>query len=462
MENMPEEGKQFLKSQNIHPPKIESYLNQETLPKFSQLIQKTTEFLRSRKFYPHQKNYENYFTTVFSFFILDEVFHNLQGKKQNCFRANLEGISTNEKILETIVGFQKNSYETGKQDISVKDMLSIYYYNRVNLNQNENNHLHKLFVSFYGMLIFETKIDMGLYVPKFNDCYDALVKLEIFWWYGFQVNNKEEMQATFNYIASNQWTDATTIQQRLGGRNKELFIKVLERTLDNLYLQRDKTSSPTVEEWKVFSIYGILKTNDNLGTIRTQLSSRRQIIDLTKIPFKIKEHLGLTNVKENLFNINASHSTKTKQNIFIRSTSNYPGVIWFKSTGSISDQIPLHFVSGERAIEITHNFGQDVNNMLGEIEPGDYLEEKVSHWGTNNTHNLLIAYNKNGEISTVEFHRGFVLNSLKVDVELYKLRINNFLFKKSGLLKRVSSSKIDKTSSPNQNISAETIMGVIY
>lgn len=457
MKNMPEEGKIFLRSQNINPPIEVSLLNEENLPKFSMLLEKTKNFLENKGYYSYDENYKNYFSTALAFFMLEESLHNLQGGK-DVFRSKLNGVSTNEQILETILGFQKTEYETGKQDISVKDILAIYYYNRKNLNQNIDVHSHNLFISFYGMLAVKVGINLGEYVPLFNDCYDALVKLEIFWWYGFQVNNKEEMQATFNYISSSQW-DIETRKRRLGGKNKEVFIKVLERTLDTLSSKRLEGESPSVEEWRVFSIYGILKTDEDLNIISKKLSSKDPSINLDKISYKIKKNLGLE-TSSGKFILNANYSTKEGK-IFIRNTEAYKGVVWFKYVNSIESQIPLHFVSGIVPKKITKNLGENVDNILGDIKVGDYIEEVLSHWGTGNKHNLLIAYNETGELSTIEFHSGSTLNSLKVNIELYKMIINEHIIKQSNVRLRASGLKSNGKLF-NQNISAETLMGVTY
>ncbi|MFA5382892.1 MAG: hypothetical protein WC356_07005 [Candidatus Micrarchaeia archaeon] len=426
---LPEKGMELILSQGFSPKK-EVKWNKKNTDLFFSFIKRSHDFLRSMQIYSTSERYEEFFTTTLAFFMIEESLHSLKNTKIDYFRDESNGLSPNQLILTTILGMQQN------KELPVSDLLGLYYYNRKSLDQNSEDNSHDLLIAFYGKLAQILKIDLGKYssvkgIAGYNDCYDALVKLEIFWWYGFQIKNKEEMQAVFNYISASQWKTDKEKEFRLGGKNKDLFLGVLERTMENIHLKQEK-GNVNIQEIKLFSLYGIVKSNDNFSKMQSEFLNKSPRLDPNKIPLKLLDRFNLSD-KQELFTISQTGFYIGKEFFNVRSSPSYSNMlVWFRYVSG-DGQLPLHFVSGNKLKKVKSSIGVSKFDPLGDFNVGSFIEEKVSHLGTGRSHNLFLAYDPQGKLTTVEFSSGNTLNSLEVDITKKGLYINKYLIQQRNM-----------------------------
>ncbi len=347
------------------------------------------------------------FKSAFAFLVLEEALH--EDGVEDKFRNDL----TNKRLIQYIVGFSVSG------DMNLNDLLSIYYYNRQELDQEKENSPHDLSYAFYANLLYELEIDIGDYEGKGkgyrHDCYDALVQLEIFWYYGFQVRDKAELQAVFNFI-SIDYTSENTIKG-----SREDFLNVLRRTVVyNESIVSDQTSTFDKRYlaqgllMRIFPIYSIVYNNTKWGNIKSKLQNRTHKYDLTFKDEEVGREFDYTSYEEEIKSA--------------RESSNTLHTIWFDKTKELQIHFPEYRgPSSFSPLKDNEYFGKegDTNSFSEDIGPGVIFRVKPSYLSDGGSqHNFCLAYNKEGEIVTFEFHKENTLNSYNVELYPNKIRFN--------------------------------------
>lgn len=384
--------------------------------KFLQIFKRAIAVLKNMGITAEDENFEAGFHAAFAFYALEEALHE---EGADVFRKTEE--ATNERIVRSIVGFDYHG------DLDAKTSLAIYYYNRRGRSQTDETAAHNLELAFYANMMIELKIEIGEYMSPECDCYDPPTALEVFWFYGFMVESKDEMQAVFNYIFSDIKSDKEL------KNSKELFLKVIVRNInyfDSLYPSKynekgEEILSVSKESCRLWPLYFIVNSSDDFKYIRKQLKKREPS---EKISFKYITEDGKAIDFDTMKFTDEQGNVKLGREILNESrTTEWVGrkefknhaIWWWVSTTTY--QLPIDFYTGEGYSKLgERTLGGDKPNSFG-IGIGPGTEIRSPSWRRETgTHNFMLAYDKNGEIKIIEFTeigKG-VMNHL--DVELKK------------------------------------------